>query len=58
MGGIRMNDPIFQAVKQSHDIIRATARIEARHELASELKKIVKPTKQVQDIIKRLETNA
>ena len=50
-----MSDLIYQAVKESHEIIKATARLEARAELAAELKQISKPTKQVQDIIKRLE---
>lgn len=50
-----MNEPIYEAVKASHDIIKATARIEARAELAAELKQISKPTRQVQEIIKRLE---
>lgn len=54
-GTKQVSDPIYQAVKESHEIIKATARLEARAELAAELKQINKPTKQVQDIIKRLE---
>lgn len=50
-------EPIFESVKTTHDIYKATARIEARHELAAELRQIAKPTKQVIDIIKRLESS-
>jgi len=53
-----MTEPIFDQVNKTHDIYRATARLEARRELADELRKIQKPTKQVVDIIKRLESNA
>jgi hypothetical protein len=53
-----MSEPIYEQVKATHDIYKATARLEARAELASELRQIQKPTKQVLDIIKRLETNA
>lgn len=53
-----MNDPIFEAVKASHDAIRSVAKIEAREEVLAELRKVSKPTKQLVDIIKRLETNA
>lgn len=53
-----MSEPVFEEVKSAHDLYRATARVEARKELADELRKIQKPTKQVVDIIKRLETNA
>ena len=53
-----MSEPVFEEVKATHDLYRATARIEARQELAAELRKLSKPTKQVIDIIKRLETNA
>jgi hypothetical protein len=49
---------IYDEVKAAHDLYRATARIEARRELAEELRQIQKPTKQLVDIIKRLETNA
>jgi len=52
-----MSTPIFDQVKETHDYYRATARLEARQELAKELKKIKKPTKQVQDIIKGLESD-
>lgn len=51
-----MSEPIFQEVKATHDLYRATAKIEARKELAEELRQIQKPTKQVVDIIKRLES--
>lgn len=53
-----MTTPVFDQVNATHDLYRATARLEARKELADELRKIQKPTKQVVDIIKRLETNA
>lgn len=53
-----MNEPIYEAVKASHEIIRATAKVEAKAEVLSELRKIARPTKQLQDIIKRLEANA
>jgi len=53
-----MVTPIFDQVKATHDFYRATARLEARAELAAELRQIQKPTKQVVDIIKRLESNA
>jgi hypothetical protein len=49
---------IYDEVKAAHDLYQATARIEARRELAEELRQIQKPTKQLVDIIKRLETNA
>lgn len=49
---------IYDEVKATHDLYQATARIEARKELAEELRKIPKPSKQVLEIIKRLETNA
>jgi len=53
-----MTTPVFDQVKATHDLYRATARLEARKELAEELRQIQKPTKQVVDIIKRLESNA
>ena len=53
-----MTEPIFEQVNATHDLYRATARLEARRELAKELRQIQKPTKQVVDIIKRLESNA
>jgi len=53
-----MTEPIFEQVNSTHDFYRATARLEARRELAEELRQIPKPTKQVVDLIKRLETNA
>jgi len=53
-----MTTPVFDQVKSTHDLYLATARLEARKELAEELRQIQKPTKQVVDIIKRLETNA
>jgi hypothetical protein len=53
-----MPTPIFDQVKATHELYRATARLEARRELAEELRQIAKPTKQVVDLIKRLETNA
>lgn len=46
---------IYDEVKKTHDLYRATARLEARAELLAELRKIQKPTKQVLDIIKGLE---
>jgi hypothetical protein len=53
-----MTTPVFEQLQATHDLYRATARLEARKELAEELRQIQKPTKQVVDIIKRLETNA
>jgi hypothetical protein len=53
-----MTEPIFTEVKATHDLYRATARIQARMELAAELRQIPKPTKQVVDLIKKLEANA
>lgn len=53
-----MKTPIFDETKATHDLYLATARLAARQELAAELRQIQKPTKQVLDIIKRLETNA
>jgi hypothetical protein len=53
-----MTTPVFEQVNATHELYRATARLEARRELAEELRQIQKPTKQVVDIIKRLETNA
>ena len=53
-----MTTPVFDQVNASHELYKATARIEARRELAEELRQIQKPTKQLVDIIKRLETNA
>jgi hypothetical protein len=53
-----MTEPIFVQVNSTHDLYRATARLEARQELAEELRQIQKPTKQIVDLIKRLETNA
>ena len=53
-----MNEPIFDEVYSTHELYRVTARIEARKELAEELKQTQKPTKQLLEIIKRLETNA
>jgi len=53
-----MITPIYDQVNAAHDLYKATARIEARRELAEELRQIQKPTKQLVDIIKRLETNA
>lgn len=53
-----MSEPVFEEVKATHELYRATAKIEARRELAEELRQIQKPTKQVVDIIKRLESHA
>lgn len=53
-----MATPVFDQVNAAHELYKATARIEARRELAEELREIQKPTKQVVDIIKRLESNA
>jgi len=50
-----MQTPIYDETKATHDLYLATARIVARKELAAELREIQKPTKQVVDIIKRLE---
>jgi hypothetical protein len=53
-----MTTPVFDQVNAAHELYQATARIQARKELAEELRQIQKPTKQLVDIIKRLETNA
>jgi len=53
-----MKTPVFDEVNAAHELYKASARIEARRELAEELRQIQKPTKQLVDIIKRLETNA
>ena len=53
-----MTTPVFDQVNATHELYKATARLEARKELADDLRKIAKPSKQVVDIIKRLETNA
>jgi hypothetical protein len=53
-----MTTPVFDQVNAAHELYKASARIEARRELADELRQIQKPTKQLVDIIKRLETNA
>jgi hypothetical protein len=53
-----MTTPVFDQVNAAHDLYKASARIEARRELAEELRQIQKPNKQLVDIIKRLETNA
>lgn len=50
-----MNNPIFDEVNATHDLYKKTARIEARAEILAELKAIVKPTKQVIDLIKKWE---
>lgn len=48
-------EPVFEEIRTTHDLYRATARLEARKELVEELRKIAKPTKQVLDLIKKLE---
>jgi hypothetical protein len=53
-----MTTPVFDKVNAAHELYKASARIEARRELADELRQIQKPTKQLVDIIKRLETSA
>lgn len=53
-----MTTPVFDQVNATHDLYRATARLEARKELAEELRQIQKPTKQVVELIKKLESNA
>lgn len=50
-----MTTPIFDEVNKTHELYKQTARIEARQELAKELRQISKPTKQVIEIIKKLE---
>lgn len=50
-----MTTPIYDELKSTFDLMRATAKIEARNELANELRTIPKPTKQVVDLIKKLE---
>lgn len=50
-----MNNPIYEELKAAFDIMKATSKIEARQELADELKTIARPSKQLTDIIKKLE---
>lgn len=52
-----MTTPIYNKLSLSFELLKKTARIEARMELAADLRKIPKPTKQVVDLIKKLETN-
>lgn len=52
-----MSTPIYNTLSLSFELLKKTARLEARMELAAELRKISKPTKQVVDLIKKLETN-
>jgi hypothetical protein len=52
-----MTNPIFDEVSKTFELMKKTARIEARIEIADDLRKIPKPTKQVVDIIKKLESN-
>lgn len=52
-----MTTPIYNKLSLSFELLKKTARIEARMELAADLRKIAKPTKQVVDLIKKLETN-
>ena len=52
-----MNTPIFDEVSKTFELMKKTARIEARIEIAKELRQIAKPTKQVVDLIKKLEAN-
>jgi len=46
-----MSSPIYEEMKATLDLVRATARIEARQDLVEELRKIQKPTKPVKDLI-------
>ena len=50
-----MSTPIYDELKSTFELMRSTAKIEARNELAAELRQLPKPTKQVIDIIKKLE---
>lgn len=50
-----MNTPVYEEMKAAFDIMKATSRLEARKELADELKTIARPSKQIVDIIKKLE---
>lgn len=50
-----MSTPIYDELKTVFDEMRQTAKLEARTELAAELRQLPKPTKQVIDIIKKLE---
>lgn len=52
-----MTTPIYNKLSLSFELLKKTARIEARMELAADLRKIPKPTKQVVDLIKKLENN-
>lgn len=47
--------PIFDELSAWRDQMFATARLEARVEVAKALREIKKPSKQIQDIIKGLE---
>lgn len=50
-----MTSPIYDEMKATLELVRATARIEARQELVAELRKIPKPTKPVKELIERYE---
>lgn len=52
-----MSTPIYNNLSLSFELLKKTARLEARMELAADLRKISKPTKQVVDLIKKLEAN-
>ncbi len=47
--------PIFDELSAWRDQMFATARLEARVEVAKALREIKKPSKQIQEIIKELE---
>ena len=48
--------PIFDEVSSWREMIFATARLEARVEVAKRLRAIKKPSKQILDLIKELES--
>lgn len=52
-----MATPIYNELSLSFELFKKTARIEARMELAAEMRRIPRPTKQIQDLIRKLETN-
>lgn len=52
-----MSNQIYIELADTFELMKRTARIEARIEIAKELRQIPKPTKQVVDLIKKLEVN-
>lgn len=50
-----MDTPIFDSEKTRFELFQATARIEARKEIADELRKVPRPSKVIKDLIARFE---